>query len=127
MPGWVPRRPSGRIFERLFDHRTSANGRDSSVTRELFHWVVPVAGCVLLVFGTLPGRWNQPIELSTEATNGLFAGVSSSARRLDLRQSELRHSGLNNVPQKTLQWTMSSDHPSIIPNLIYTATNFLNR
>ena len=127
MRHWVLRRPLPRISERLFDNSTSATAPTPSLTREFLHWFVPVTGCLILVLATGPGRMNQLPNLGSERTNGLFASVASSTEKLGHWPSDMRHSELNQLPRTTLQWTISSDLPSTIPTLIYSATNFLNR
>lgn len=98
---WVPRRPSPKIYERLF-HRD----RESDMAfhlRDLSRWIIPAFGCFLLVMGSLSNHLPAHFEdkhfvlppLTEEMSVAILPGVKN-------------HSGVNCYPAKSYEWSVAN-------------------
>ena len=100
---WKPRQPSPRTFQRIFGHAPQSDL--AFHFRDLSRWLVPAAGCFLLVMGSLsthfPTRYAvemaEHYELPPLTEEGaLFAALPGAQH----------HSGVNSYPAKQLEWSL---------------------
>ena len=114
---WKLRQPADRVAAALFG-RAAEQPHITLAWRELFQWLVPVAGCALLVVASAPSHPVSSNGGSTLSTNGLIAALGWSSPSWSGYGADSSHSEMNNLPRTTLNMTLATTTPrerAVIP------------
>ena len=98
-----PRQPSPELRARIFATEQSV-GAIAFDLRELTRWLVPAFGCFLLVLGSLSHHWNPRYAVDLASTNLVLPSLDEEHPSVLPPPSAHKHSGVNGVPAKTLEW-----------------------
>jgi len=87
LQSWTPRRPSAKIARRLFADTAPAPA--FLHRREVWHWLTPVAACVLTLLITVHGPSRPLSRLSVPGNETFFATFLSSSTTSNLQKTFL--------------------------------------
>ena len=124
---WVPRQPSPEIRQAIFGPgRAEASPGFADVVR----WVAPALGCLLLAISSLDSHLPGADSLTLAATNHVMPPHSATLREgtsLPLGASGPgRHSGVNSVPCRSVEWVMGARASAARPaSILISDTNTL--
>ena len=118
---WKPRRPSPKIYQRIFSH---AQESDMAFhLRDLSRWLVPVFGCFLLVMGSFSNH------LMLRGENEFVLPPLSEERAVSILPGVKSHSGVNCYPAKSYEMAfgtrVSNGAASSATSLLISYTNKL--
>jgi hypothetical protein len=99
----TPRRPSPELRARIFGIEPQAAAAISFDLRELSRWIVPAFGCFLLVMASLSDHLHPRYGLELAETNFVLPALTDEGSA-QLPPSSTKHSVMNNIPAKTLEW-----------------------
>ena len=111
---WKLRQPGERVAAAIFGRAGQvAEARGLGLAwREIFQWLVPVAGCALLVMASSPAHPTARNGLGTLSTNGLIAALGWAPSTIGNYGADSSHSEMNNLPRTTLNMTLATTAPS---------------
>ena len=105
LQSWTPRRPSAKIARRLF--AGAAPARAFLRSTEVWHWLTPVAACVLTLMVVVHGAGRQLPRLSAQDNATFFAAIMLHAASSNVQQTFLLSKMDENV-----EWNVWP-HPSL--------------
>ena len=99
----TPRRPSPELRARIFGVEPQPAAAIRFDLGELTRWIVPALGCFLLVMASLSSHLHPRYGLELAATNFVLPSLTEEGPT-QLPPSSTKHSVMNSIPAKTLEW-----------------------
>ena len=123
----TPRRPSPELRARIFGADSQAAAAVSLDLRELTRWIVPAFGCLLLVMASLSSHWQPRYGLELAETNFVMPSLTDDGPA-QFPQSSTKHSVMNSIPAKTLEWNFGpATAATSVGSILISYTNRLIR
>lgn len=117
MKAWQPRRASQELRRRIFAFEAAEPAEIDFSVRDFSRWLVPAMGCFLMVAATLVNPQPHAVTAQAGALGDQAMAFSIAAH----------HSGVNNTPARTLEWTFARAASNTGDSFSPSETNQLTR
>ncbi len=102
---WKPRQPSPELRARIFATQPSVPSTIAFDLRDLTRWIVPAVGCFMLAMGSLSDRWHVRTSMDADSAQFVLPSLHEESAG-QFPPSSTEHSVMNNIPTKTLEWSI---------------------